>query len=108
MLTWRSDERGTMTRFGTVTPPVQFKLEAVGRLALVGQMVRKLGAVVLVTVTFKIAAETPAIGTPPAPVTWTVRVPAGPSVLPALGCPLPARVSVIRAGVSATSPPAVP
>jgi hypothetical protein len=50
--------------------------------------------------------DTPAVapaGTPeplPFPVTWTVMVPPGPRVLPELGSFEPARVSVIRYGVT--------
>ena len=54
------------------------------------------------TVKFKIAAVTPVLGTPPALVTWTFRVLPAPRVSPALGSPLPGRVSVIRLGVSGT------
>src|SRR5207237_8225761 len=53
----------TSTRLGIVTPAVQFKLDASGRGALSGKMVRKLGAVVLVTVTLRTTAETPVTGT---------------------------------------------
>src|SRR2546427_1547733 len=97
-----------MTRLGTVCPATQLRLEAFGRVFAEGQTVRKLGAVVLVTVTLRIAEETPFGGTPPAPVTWMARLPPGPSLLPALGWPLPDRVSVILAGVNATSCPPVP
>src|SRR5881396_1176031 len=96
-----------MTRLGTVCPATQLRLEAFGRALPEGQTVRKLGAVVL-TVTLRIAEETPFAGTPPAPVTWIAMLPPASSLLPAFGWPLPDRVSVILVGVSATSCPAVP
>src|ERR1700730_3747472 len=99
---------GTNTRFGIVCPLVQFKFDEFGWATPLGHTVRKLAALVRVTVTLRIAADTPLRGTPPAPVTCTLRVVPAPNVWPALGWPLPARVSVIRAGVSATSPPALP
>src|SRR5438309_2350 len=94
-------------RFGTVVPAIQLRSDARGRVAVDGYTVRKLAAVVLVTVTFRMAPETPVAGTPPTPRTWTSSVPPAASVLPALGWPLPTRVSVIRAGVNPTCPPAV-
>src|ERR1700674_634891 len=97
---------GTNTRFGTVTPAVQLRFEAVGRDRPVGQTVKKLAAVVFVAVTLRIAPETPVAGTPPTPRTRTLSVVPAVRVLPALVWPLPARVSVIRAGVNATWPPA--
>src|SRR6267378_4335519 len=98
-----------MTRLGTVWPATQFRVEAVGRVRPVGQTVKTLDAVVLVTVTLRIAAEAPVAGTPPAPVTWMSSAPLGPTVLLSFGKPLPGRVSVMRAGVSsATCCPAVP
>src|SRR3982074_1438250 len=108
MLTSPAVPTGTIPLFGTVTPAIQFRFETVLRGAPAGHTVRKLAAVVLVTVTFKITPDTPGVGAPPAPVTWTLRVAPGPSVLLALGWPLAGRVSVMRAGVSATWPPAVP
>jgi hypothetical protein len=55
------------------------RLEAVGRVAAVGHMVMRYGWVVLVTVTFVTAAVIPMAGTPPAPDTWTLRLPARPA-----------------------------
>ena len=107
-LTMPPDPTGTMTRLGTVWPAAQFRLEAVGRARPAGHTVKKLGAVVWVAVTLRIAAETPVGGTPPAFVTWISSVLPAPTVIPAFGNPLPERVSVMRAGVSATSWPAVP
>src|SRR5438093_1349491 len=100
--------RVATTRLGTVCPATQLRLEAFGRALPEGQTARKLGAVVLVTVTLRIAEETPFAGTPPAPVTWTAMLPPASSLLPAFAWPLPDRVSVILAGVSATSCPDVP
>src|SRR3977135_4450415 len=98
-----------MTRLGTVWPATQFKLEAVGlEAAPVGHAVKKLAAVVLVTVTLRITADTPVAGTPPAVVTWIARLEPAPCLLPAWGRRLPERVSCMRAGVNATSCPAVP
>src|SRR3982074_2244154 len=100
---------GTNTRFGTVWPATQVIFAHVVRAAPVVHTVRNLGAVVWVAVTFRIAAATPMAGTPvapPVPVTLTSRVAPAASGLPALACPLPARVSVIRYGVSPTWPPA--
>ena len=77
MLTWPEVPTGTMTRLGTVLPPTQFKFEESGRTEPVGQTVKKLCAVVSVTVTFKATADTPLAGTPPPPVTWTSNVPPG-------------------------------
>src|SRR5258708_38194299 len=64
-----------------------------------GQTIRKLGAVVSVTVTLRSTALTPLDGTPPCPRTWTFRVAPGPSGPP------PRRVSRIRAGTSARYAP---
>src|SRR5438445_9634538 len=97
-----------MTRFGTVTPGVQLRLEASGRATPVGKTVKKPAALVLVAVTFITTALTPLAGIPPAPVIWTSRVPVGPRCMPALALPLPERVSVMRAGVTGTNSPAEP
>ncbi len=67
-----------------------------------GQTVKNEGVVVSVTVTFSSAEVTPDDGTPPASVTWMVRVLPGRRVFPALGSLLPGLVSVIRLGVSGT------
>src|ERR1700730_397854 len=108
MLTWPPVPTGTKTRLGIVCPAVQFKFDELGWATPLGHTVRKLVALVRVTVTLRIAADTPFTGAPPAPVTCTLRVVPALRVMPALGCPLPGRVSVIRAGVRATSPPALP
>src|SRR5450631_3075263 len=97
-----------MTRFGTVTPVVQLRLEARGSAAPLGNTVKKPAEVVLVAVTFMTTALTPLAGIPPTPVTWTSRVAPAPSVDPALVWPLPARVSVMRAGTTGTNSPAEP
>src|SRR6267143_172242 len=98
----------TRVRFALVVPAHQFRFEASGLADPVGQTVKKLQAVVLVAVMLRIPAATPDAATPPAPVTWTSICPPVPSVLPALGCPLAGRVSVIRPGTIPTCPPAVP
>src|SRR5438105_1657110 len=100
---------GTVTRFGRVSPALQFRFEAFGFVRPVGQQVRKLAELVLVTVALKTTAAAPVTGTPPAPVTWMSRL-SWPvlSVLPAFGLPLPLRVSVMRAGGRLTNSPAVP
>src|SRR5439155_857384 len=72
-----------MTRLGTVCPAIQLRLEAFGRVLPEGQTVRKLGAVVVVTVMLRIAEEAPFAGTPPAPVTWTAMLRGAPGVRPA-------------------------
>src|SRR3981081_4667065 len=97
-----------MTRFGTVTPAVQLRLEARGRVAPAGYTVKKQAAVVRVAVTFKATAVTPVVGIPPTPVTWTSRLSSGPNVAPALVWPLPGPVSVMRAGTTGTYCPDVP
>src|SRR2546425_13021419 len=94
-------------RLGTVQPATQLRLETTGMVPPAAHAVRKLAAVVLVTVAFRTTPDTPELGTPPAPVTWTLRVLPAARVDPAFACPLPARVSVIRAGGTATYPPAV-
>jgi hypothetical protein len=85
-----------------VAPACQFKLEARGWDCPLGHIVRKPALVVLVTVTLATTAETPVEGTPPSPVTWTVRLLAAPSVLPVHWSVRPeieeARVSQIRVG----------
>src|SRR5260370_13082374 len=97
-----------MTRFGTVTPAVQLRFDAVGSVVPVGNTVRKPAAVVAVTGALRTTAVTPLAGMPPVPVTWTLRVAPGTSFNPALGWPLPARVSVMRAGTNGTNCPAEP
>src|SRR5450759_4249952 len=97
-----------MTRFGTVTPVVQLRLEAFGSAPPVGNTVKKPAEVVPVAVTFMTTAVTPPAGIPPAPVTWTARVAPGVSVMPELVWPLFGRVSVMRAGTTGTNSPAVP
>jgi hypothetical protein len=54
--------------FGMVWPATQFKSDASG-LAF-GYTVKKLGAVVFVTVVLKITAVAPLAGTPAKPLTW--------------------------------------
>src|SRR5262249_22813662 len=78
MLTCPLLPRATSTRLGTVRPGVQLRLETVGWGGPTGQMLRKLEAVVSVTVTLRNTAETSAVGTPPRPATWTLSVPLGP------------------------------
>src|SRR5690349_10187934 len=87
---------GTMTRLGTVLPPVQLTLDALGVADPVGYAVSQLVAVVLVTVASSTMAETPLIGSPPLPVICTSSVAPAWRVRPALGMPLPARVSEMR------------
>src|SRR5205814_10453523 len=60
----------------------------------------KLAAVGLVAVTLSTTALTPAAGTPPWPVTCNVTEPPGPIF--AAGAPNPDRVSINRAGCTAT------
>src|ERR1700677_2252945 len=82
MLICPEELTGSVTRFATVAPAVQFRFDASGWAWPVGQTVRKPAPVVSVTVTLATTAETPAEGTPPSPVTCRVRVLAAPSVLP--------------------------
>src|SRR5258706_5994085 len=89
---------GTTTRLGIVLPAAQWRLDASGSEDPVGNTVRKPAVVVLVTVAFSTTALTPVAGMPPTPVTWTSRVEPAVSVDPALGWPLPGRVSVMRPG----------
>src|SRR5690349_9779466 len=62
----------TVTAFGMVWPWTKLRLDASGLVWPAGQMVKKLGALALVTVTLRTTAVAPA-GTPPLPVTWTLR-----------------------------------
>ena len=62
----------TSTRLGTVWPLTQLRFDAVGRVTPVGYTVRKLLAVVLVTVTLSTTALASA-RTWPTPVTGIVR-----------------------------------
>src|SRR5260370_38232432 len=96
-----------MRGFGTVSPGVQWRLEAGGSAVQVGNTVKKPLAVWSTAVTFRTTALTPVAGTPPAPVTWMFNVVPAASVDPAFVWPLPARVSVMRAGTSALNSPAV-
>ena len=69
----------------------------------VGNSVRKLPAVVFVTVTFSTTAPTPVAGSPPAPATGMLLVCCGPNgpLMP----PVPSRVSRMRAGVTGVNSP---
>src|SRR5262249_22717738 len=98
MLTRQVLPSATSTRLGTVWPATQFRLDATGSEVPAGHTVRKLDALVLVTVTFRTTAETPLIGTPARPVTCSVKVPPGPigEDVP----PVPSRVSSMRVGLS--------
>src|SRR5207237_5869515 len=91
----------TTTRLGIVTPPTQFRPELPGRDAPSGQTVRKLGAVVSVTVTFSTTAvggcASVKAGTPPCPVTTNDRWLLGVSGV--LQPPVPFRLSRMRVGV---------
>src|SRR4029077_14888828 len=79
-LIWPPEPTATSTMLGTVLPAVQFRLEARGWGSPAGQTVKKLGAVVSVTVTLSITALTPLAGTPPCPRTWTLRLELAPVV----------------------------
>src|ERR1700681_1708286 len=94
MLTCPFDPNATSTRFGTVCPLTQLRLDASGRGTPAGHTVRKLGAVVFVTVTFRTTALTPVDGTETCPAIWTFRFPPGPTGAPE-------RVSRIRVGATA-------
>src|SRR5712691_2764910 len=98
---------GTMTRFGTVMSAVQLRLEAKGCAVPVGKTVKYPLEVWFTAVTLTTTALTPVDGMPPAPVTWTFNVAPAASVEPALGWPLPVRVSVMRAGGTGVNWPAV-
>src|SRR5437879_5753136 len=94
----------TVTAFGIVRPASQFRLEASGLAWPDGQMVRKLEAVVLVTVTLSTTPSAPA-GTPPLPVTWTSRVVPAPHGVPyGPTCGPDGRESWMRAGLSDVKP----
>src|SRR2546427_13023826 len=71
--------RVATTRFGMVSRAVQLRSDASGRVAVEGETVKKLGAVVLVTVTLMTTAVA-VPGTGETPPTWRVYVPPGPSV----------------------------
>src|SRR6266568_6849132 len=94
---------GTITRFGTVCPGIQLRLDAVGRVLPFGNTVKKPLAVWSTAVTLRTTAVTPVVGTPPKPATCTFNVVPAASVEPALAWPLPARVSVTRVGASGTN-----
>src|SRR5712692_2916136 len=81
------------TRFGTMTPAIQLRSDACGCEDVAGHTVRKLGAVVLVTVTLSKTALA-VLGTPLSPPTCRLKVLLGLSVFPSV------RVSSIRNGVS--------
>src|SRR2546423_5614977 len=85
-----------ITRLGTVSPLRKFRLEATGRVVPLGNRVRKLAAVGLVTATLRTTAPAPVAGTPPTPATWTSIVWWGPTL--AVKPPVPYRVSRMRAG----------
>src|ERR1700722_7492586 len=112
MLICPEELTGSVTRFATVAPAVQFRFVARGWAGPVGQTVRKPALVVSVTVTLATTAETPAEGTPPSPVTCRVRVLAATSVLPVHWSVTPeteaARVPQMGAGGSGSERPAVP
>src|SRR5690242_7055182 len=80
------------TRFGMIWPGIQLRSAALGRVVVDGYTVRKLGAVVFVTVTLTITAVA-LVGTPLDPVTCRVRVPPGLRVCAGL------LVSLIRVGL---------
>src|ERR1700681_3325293 len=98
-LTFPPVPTGTVTRFGTVCLGMKLRVDAAGNGLPVGYTVRKLVEVALVTVTFNTTEDTPPLGTPPAPVTWTSSVAPGPSGVRTP--PVTLRVSRIRRGVSA-------
>src|SRR5438105_3808108 len=96
----------TTTRLGIVTPPTQFRSELPGRDAPSGQTVKKLGAVVSVTVTFRTTAvgacASLIVGTAPCPATISDRW-----LLEARGVlqpPVPSRLSRMRMGVTPVKP----
>src|SRR5229473_5823194 len=90
----------TTARFGTTVPLVQFWSEASGWAATSGHAVRKLGAVVLVTVIFATTAVggfgSVISGTPPTPATVSARPVFGPHGSENL--PMPLRLSRMRTG----------
>jgi hypothetical protein len=91
----------TVTMFGIVTPGDQLRLEAVGCVAPVGKIVKKLDEVVSVAVAFITTAEA-WVGTPFLPPTTRSTVCpdwSGP-VIP----PVPLRVSRILVGVIGLNP----
>src|SRR5260370_36617275 len=94
---------GTTTRFGTVCPGVQLRLDAKGRVLPVGNTVNTPFAVWSTAVTFRTTALTPVVGTPPIPATVTLSVVPAASVCPAFGLLLAARVSLMRLGARGTN-----
>src|SRR5438445_1580308 len=100
METWPAVPVGTMTRFGTVSPGVQLRLDANGREVPVGNTVKTPLAVWSTAVTLRTTALTPLAGTPPAPSASTFNVVPAASVEPAFALPLPVRVWVMRGGTS--------
>src|SRR5258706_63997 len=92
---WAS--RRTLTRFGTVCPATKFRFDAFGNDASHGYTVANPAPPGWVTVTFATTAVAPD-GTPPRPVTCSVKV-CPPASFP-VGAPFPTRVSRIRDGVT--------
>jgi hypothetical protein len=91
-----------------MVPATTFKFEALGRVSPAGNTVTNEFAVGDTAVTFSTTAATPDAGTPPRPVTVTVRddevTAPPPAPTPSTVTP-PTRVSSNRAGVTATYPP---
>src|SRR5579864_2435974 len=99
---------GIRTRLLMVWPVTQLRLDVAGRVCPPGYTIKTPPAAVFVTAILATTADTPAAGTPPTPVTWTVSVPPAASGDPEHAVPLPARVSQMRAdGCSELTRPAV-
>src|SRR5271165_2001331 len=98
------EDRGMITRLGTLSPAEKLIFDASGRTVPSGKAVRKLVAVPPVPVTLATTALAPE-GTPPSPVTCTSSVPPAERVFPAQGVEFPLLlVSQIREGVSELKP----
>src|ERR1700686_2138010 len=95
MVIWPAVPTGTSTRFGTVLPATQFRFEASGRVPPAGYTVRKLEAVVLVTVTLSTTALALAGAPGVTPATVRLMDPAAPTGPPTF------LVSSRRPGVTA-------
>ena len=96
-MTLPSLARGTTTRLGRFSPGCRLMFDAVGTFPE-GNTVRKVPAVGATPVTLTATAVTCVEGTPPWPVTWTLRVEFGPTGPPPDGV----LVSRIRPGVNPT------
>src|SRR5262249_6684542 len=99
---------GTMTRFGIVCPVTTLRFEEEPRAVgpPVGTTWTNPGPRGNVAVTFIATADTPAVGTPPRPVTWSGIADPAKSGSPPVVEPSPVRVSSRRLGATSWKRPA--